>query len=415
MNFKKNWKRFCDLSSAREGFTLVELIVVIAILAILAGVAVPAYSGYVKKANKGADQTLVGEVMHALTLRYYAEGLEGTAAVILTRDGAYVADGNEFAQAAMDAAFGAGWEDTLSLSYDWGNGTVTSANVINAFSNETNAELIKLYNGEYAPSFANDVDNLFEMVKDTSTDIFGDDDAVNSLLGAAGTTTNALDAQTLAEYWATGAWDSSYLMGSNSGDYGENATELTGSVLDQAVANAAVIKARNTALAGYLRDNGYPELYDVFANYNYGDSIVPMDSASVILGDNVDQETALELESRINAALAGKTEDEINAAYALIDYYYLDDESTGTGMTAAYMDGLAYYAMMDTVGSVDATSEETYWDEMKDAVSLYGAIAQGKTSLDDLKNIYGLGVENGVVVIITSDGTVKSYCDVFAG
>ena len=36
------------------GFTLVELIVVIAILAILAGVAIPAYSGYIKKAQDAA-------------------------------------------------------------------------------------------------------------------------------------------------------------------------------------------------------------------------------------------------------------------------------------------------------------------------------------------------------------------------
>jgi len=39
------------------GFTLVELIVVIAILAILAGVAVPAYSGYIKSANDAAVTT----------------------------------------------------------------------------------------------------------------------------------------------------------------------------------------------------------------------------------------------------------------------------------------------------------------------------------------------------------------------
>lgn len=43
-----------NMFKSNGGFTLVELIVVIAILAILAGVAVPAYSGYIAKANDSA-------------------------------------------------------------------------------------------------------------------------------------------------------------------------------------------------------------------------------------------------------------------------------------------------------------------------------------------------------------------------
>lgn len=67
MNVKKKLKKFFTLKRrANDGFTLVELIVVIAIMAILAGVGTVAYSGYIKASNKGADKTLVGNIMRAV-------------------------------------------------------------------------------------------------------------------------------------------------------------------------------------------------------------------------------------------------------------------------------------------------------------------------------------------------------------
>lgn len=76
MGFKTKWNRFWTLRNTEGGFTLVELIVVIAILAILAGVAVPAYTGYIKRAREAADQLLIAAVNEAFVSSCLEAGVE---------------------------------------------------------------------------------------------------------------------------------------------------------------------------------------------------------------------------------------------------------------------------------------------------------------------------------------------------
>ena len=73
--------KFMKKLMKKDGFTLVELIVVIAILAILAGVAIPAYSGYITKANEAALVTELDAIKTAAQAANAAQG-EITSIVI---------------------------------------------------------------------------------------------------------------------------------------------------------------------------------------------------------------------------------------------------------------------------------------------------------------------------------------------
>lgn len=195
---KKKMKAFFTMNRhANEGFTLVELIVVIAILAILAGVAVPAYSGYIEKAERAADDQLLGTLntAFAAACAFNGESNYGRSdnPRITINAGAVASNALNTANDAINLSFAEFFEGGVfkvhkNLYYDAANGVFTAS----------------LTNNVFAQIFAN-ITGLDNFVTDVNDSAFGDIgaeglvirlDAVTglaeSLLGSGGNAGNAL-------------------------------------------------------------------------------------------------------------------------------------------------------------------------------------------------------------------------------
>lgn len=121
------------------GFTLVELIVVISILAILAGVAIPVYSGYLKKASQANDllelDTVKTAAVFTYTQRRAMVGAEMGAVTAITVDGeadtctvtAKLADGTtDTVEMKNDSGFLTGINQSGSFSFQFKSGAATA-------------------------------------------------------------------------------------------------------------------------------------------------------------------------------------------------------------------------------------------------------------------------------------------------
>ena len=161
-------KKFFTLTrKANGGFTLVELIVVIAILAILAGVAVPAYSGYVAKAERAGDEVQLKAVNEAFASACLMNGenhigrSDATATITDGKATVAVANIEGFADAFSKLYEDGEFKVITKLAYNPALGMFVD---LNSFMNSGVGSIVVSYGGGFITLGAEELNKL----KDTT-------------------------------------------------------------------------------------------------------------------------------------------------------------------------------------------------------------------------------------------------------
>lgn len=396
------------------GFTLVELIVVIAILAILAGVAVPAYSGYVEKANKQADMQLVSDVEQALSIQYYQNGGQEIGYVVLgTKPSA-----NSFGEEAMIAMFGDNWKDMVELKYD---GWKINTKALNAALNSTNPAAVG--NNTYLNN--SNVTELLDNVQTVTA-------AASGLLGTVAKTPtdyiNSLNAALGTDYMDK-AVSAGIMKKGEDGKYSFNNAPESGNMNVSGDLQAQLSNLMVFSVANELQNASAEEIFSMAVDGDNPDdkySTAAVMAAQYAVYKAVAFDAGLEDEfSIMNEALSKATN--LNEAQDALAGFQSSAEVAGDAVYKYCTTEADEYnpiflndasALSSIMQGVDAVSPDyTSGDVLKNS-SLYtsGAVVNdlntyisatelaARLSQDELKVLKEMNVTDGIIVVISGKG-----------